>query len=55
MIKMLQITGVEIIACKACSDNFGVTEKLENLGINVHYVGTSVTEMLKDGWYQLTF
>ncbi len=55
MIKMLQVTGVEIIACKACSDNFGVSEKLENLGINVQYVGTLVTEMLKDGWYQLTF
>jgi hypothetical protein len=55
MIRMLKVTGVEVVACKACSNNFGVSEKLENLGINVQYVGALVTEMLKDGWYQLTF
>ncbi len=49
------VAGVEVIACKACSDNFGVSDKLEEIGINVQYVGTLVTEMLKDGWYQLTF
>ncbi|UJG41478.1 MAG: DsrE family protein [Candidatus Heimdallarchaeum aukensis] len=47
--------GVEVIACKACSDNFGVSDKLEELGIDVKYVGTLVTEMLKEGWHQLTF
>ena len=49
------VAGIEVIACKACSDNFGVSEDLEKLGINVRYVGTLVSEMLKDGWYQLTF
>jgi hypothetical protein len=55
MISMLMVTGVEVMACKACSDNFGVTEELEAQGINVQYVGTLVSDMLKDGWYQLTF
>ena len=48
-------TGVEVIACKACSDNFGASEKLEKLGVEVKSVGTLVTEMLKEGWHQLTF
>ncbi|MHA1198670.1 MAG: DsrE family protein [Candidatus Heimdallarchaeaceae archaeon] len=55
LIKAWQVAGVEVYACKACSDNFGVSEQLEELDIDVRYVGTFVTEMLKDGWYQLTF
>lgn len=54
-IRLLIDADVEVIACKACSDNFGVSKELEKLGIDIQYVGTLVTEMLKDGWYQLTF
>ena len=55
LISMLMVAGIEVIACKACSDNFGVSDELEQIGVKVQYVGTLVTEMLKDGWYQLTF
>ena len=54
-VKLLIDSGVEVYACKACSDNFGTSEKLEEIGIIVQYMGTFVTEMLKEGWYQLTF
>ena len=54
-VRILISGGVEVIACKACSDGFGVSEKLEEIGVKVQYVGTLVTEMLKEGWYQLTF
>lgn len=54
-VRLLMDAGVEVYACKACSDNFGVSEKLAEIGIDVRYVGTFVTEMLKEGWYQLTF
>ena len=47
--------GVELLACKRCADDYGVTEKLESLGIEVIYMGVPTTEMLKDGWRQLTF
>jgi hypothetical protein len=47
--------GVELLACKRCADEFGVTEKLEALGIEVIYMGVPMTEMLKTGWRQLTF
>jgi hypothetical protein len=32
-----------------------VSEKLEALGVNVFYVGTALTEMLKGGWTTLTY
>ena len=47
--------GVEVLACKACSDRLGVSEGLEALGVNVFYVGTALTEMLKEGWTTLTY
>jgi hypothetical protein len=55
LINMLIVAGVDVVACKACSDNFGVSEELEKIGVKVQYVGTLVTEMMKNGWYQLTF
>ena len=47
--------GVEVLACKACSDALGVSAALEELGVNVFYVGTALTEMLKEGWTTLTY
>ncbi len=46
---------MSFLACKACSDGYGVSEKLEELGITVKYVGEDVTNMLKQGWHSLTF
>jgi hypothetical protein len=54
-IKNLLANGVEVYACKACSDGYGVSEILSSLDIDVKYVGTMVTEMLKEGWHQLSF
>lgn len=39
--------GVHITACKACADQLGVTEALENLKIEVKYWGEPLTEILK--------
>jgi hypothetical protein len=41
--------GVHITACKACADQLGVKEKLENLNIEVKYWGVPLTEILKSG------
>ena len=54
-LKAMMDDGVEVWACRACAENYGVTLKLEELGYNVIYVGQPVTEMLKAGWKQLTF
>ncbi len=50
----LESVGVELWACKGCSDNLGVTDKLKALGIRVEYVGVLLSDMLKEGWHQLT-
>jgi hypothetical protein len=46
--------GITIEACKDCSENFGVTEKLTNLGINVRFMGVPMTEYIKSGQIVLT-
>lgn len=47
--------GVELVACKACSDSYGVSGKLEELGVEVKYMGAPLTEMLKGDWVVVTF
>jgi hypothetical protein len=51
----LKAAGVELLACKACSDLYDVTEQLRALEIEVIYMGQPLTEMLKAGWHCLTF
>jgi hypothetical protein len=46
--------GVELVACKACADKYGVSGTLQKFGFEVFYVGEYVTEMLRDGWKSLT-
>ena len=52
-IKEMLADGVEVWACKACAENYNVSDSLETLGVEVLYVGSPVTEMLKSGWKQL--
>ena len=40
--------GVELFACKACADSYGVSDALETMGINVKYTGQVLTDFLKD-------
>jgi hypothetical protein len=47
--------GVAIEACKDCCDNFGVTDKLIELGIYVRYMGEPLTNYIKNGEKILTF
>lgn len=46
-IPKLKEVGVEVIACKKCSENLGVVEKLEQLGVKVFYTGETLTQFLK--------
>ncbi len=46
--------GVHISACKACTDQLGVTERIKNLGIEVKYWGQSLTEILRQNKKLLT-
>lgn len=46
-IKEASEAGVHISACKACADQLGVREALEDLDIEVKYWGPALTEILK--------
>jgi len=54
-IKELLDNGVKVVACKWCSDRMNITPLLENLGVKVDYVGSIISQLIKDGWAQLTF
>jgi len=41
--------GVHVTACKACSDQLGVTQTLEDLKIEVKYWGAPLTEIIAKG------
>jgi hypothetical protein len=47
--------GGEPWACKRCAEDLGTFDKLLKLNIHLESVGTILTEMLKEGWHQLTF
>lgn len=46
--------GIHLQACKACSDMYGVSDELEKMGIEVLFVGQTVTNYLKEGRHVLT-
>ena len=54
-VRAMREAGVELVACRACADSYGVSENLEALGIEVKYMGVPLTEMLKGDWEVLTF
>lgn len=46
--------GVDVKACRVCTERYGVTEKLEKLGITVDYMGVPLSEALKSKAHVLT-
>ncbi len=54
-LKSMQNDGVEIQACIACADAYGVVEELKNLGFEVKGMGKPLTEYLKSDAKVLTF
>ena len=52
-VKEMRETGVGLLACKACSDSYGVSESLEKLGIEVKYMGEPFTQILKDEYQRV--
>jgi hypothetical protein len=53
-IKQLLHIGVNISACKACSDQLGVSGELKELGIDISYWGQGLTTILKENQKLIT-
>ena len=54
-ITKLKEVGVTLTACKWCSDQYGVSDNLAQLGIEVKYMGKPLTDYLKMGHKVLVF
>ncbi|MCK4853799.1 MAG: DsrE family protein [Bacteroidales bacterium] len=54
-LKNMKEQGVELLACKGCADQYGVSAKLEELGIEVKYTGTYLTDFIKSGKKVISF
>jgi len=46
---------IKLFACKWCSDSYGVSDLLTQLGVNVIYYGKPLTKLIKTDWKILTF
>ena len=47
----IEIAGMgETFACKAISDRDGISEKIDEMGVKVEYVGTIISDYIKDGY-----
>lgn len=54
-LKKMKEEGVELLACKGCADQYGISSTLEELGIEVKYTGTYLTDFIKSGKKVISF
>lgn len=54
-IAKMQLNGIKVEACKACADQYGIADKIKNLGIEVKYMGVPLAEILKSNKKLMTF
>ena len=54
-LKKMQEEGIVVEACKACADMYGVEDKLLELGVDVKYMGTVLTQYIKGEQHVITF
>jgi len=54
-IKDMDEIGINLLACKGCSDQYEVSEDLEKLGIEVKYIGVELTDFIKGDYHLVTF
>ncbi len=47
--------GVNLLACKGCADLYGISDKLEALGVTVKYTGVDFTNYIKSETNVVTF
>ena len=47
-IELAKLAGVKFTACKSCTDQLGVSDRLVEMGIEVKYWGADLTTLLKD-------
>ena len=54
LVKEMIDSGINVEACKMCSDNLSATKKLLELGVDVKYMGEQLTKYLQSNEKVLT-
>lgn len=52
-VSRMKEAGVRLLACKKCSDLYGISDDLRRLGIEVKYMGKALTDYLRDNNYRV--
>lgn len=52
-VKKIMDQGTAVKACKGCADLYGISDKLEECGVEVKYMG-EITDYMKEGRHILT-
>lgn len=47
-IKKILDSGINVLACKGCADTYGISDKLEQIGVTVRYTGVDLTDFIKE-------
>ena len=55
LVKTIVEEGTVPRACKWCSDKYGVSDMLEELGCVVEYIGSPVSEAIREGYTPMTW
>ena len=54
-LKEISGTGVQLQACVVCTDEYGVSQKLKKLGVELIHTGEILTQALQSDWKTITF
>jgi hypothetical protein len=54
-IQNLMDIGVNVYACQACSDSYGITDDLRSVGMTVKYMGVPLSDAIKGDSHVITF
>lgn len=55
LVKVIIEEGTVPRACKWCSDKYGVSDMLEELGCTVEYIGSPVSQAIREGYTPMTW
>ena len=55
IIKRIQDLGKVVSACKACSDEEGVSDQLSEMNIEVEYVGSVIGKLIREGYVPMVW
>ena len=54
-LKRYMDVGKEVLACKWCSDDYGVSDGLTELGVKVEYIGVLVSKAIEQGYVPMVW